>query len=449
MSMLYATFTVLPSILQCLNYLHELPSKEMIINMHKLMCLLLWWPDLSTDGTDAFNFVHGRGKTEYHRLLHKLARNFVKSCDLFANKFPNLRSLIDRPNSHRLLELTAHTIPLYSHLYFICELVFEATHQPLKFFLSRNHTASSHLHAVHMILARDWLIRINAFWTMYNASNETQRTKDFAMLGLMRLFCGEEVDSFSWTSALLRDDRHEISKHIETIMKDRIEERLKEWYADTLVNYTERLEWRAHQSVCDGVLEPTQANFLQNTIRDLAKLTNVSPSSFGLVLGASLQKGASLSTCSHERIGHGDVIQLLTSSPGHCRFVDTNESGAGQNEFFVVGGLIKTTCGEVWLVLKRCENNMNACGQMPDFSTSLIIQTEIPPFYTSSLISQPVCFTLLNGYVRKVGVLHNCTKQGGCSFCPKSKTVKHSTTTLKGGHFIILSRSLAYPPRRS
>ena len=207
--------------------------------------------------------------------------------------------------------------------------------------------------------------------------------------------------------------------------------------------------------VINRLLESKYKYFLQNTIRDLAKLinqywlTNVSPSSFGLVLGASLQKGASLSTCSHERIGHGDVIQLLTSSPGHCRFVDTNESGAGQNEFFVVGGLIKTTCGEVWLVLKRCENNMNACGQMPDFSTSLIIQTEIPPFYTSSLISQPVCFTLLNGYVRKVGVLHNCTKQGGCSFCPKSKTVKHSTTTLKGGHFIILSRSLAYPPRRS
>lgn len=174
-----------------------------------------------------------------------------------------------------------------------------------------------------------------------------------------------------------------------------------------------------------------------------------SPSSLGLVSGASLQKGASLSTSNHERIGHGDVIQLLTSSPRHCRFVDTDESGAGQNQFFVVGGLIKSTCGEIWLVLKRCAYNTNASRQIPDFSTSILIQTEIPPFYTSSLISGSVCFTLLNSYVRKVGVVHNCCKQVGCSFCPKSKTVKHSKTTLKGGHFFILSRSLAYPPRRS
>ncbi len=112
---------------------------------------------------------------------------------------------------------------------------------------------------------------------------------------------------------------------------------------------------------------------------------------------------ASLSTSNHEHIGHGDVIQVLTSSPRHCRFVDTDESGAGQNHFFVVGGLIKITCGEVWIGLKRCAYNTNACSQIPDFSMSLLIQTEIPPFYTSSLIFESVCFTLLNRYVRKVG----------------------------------------------
>ena len=142
------------------------------------MCQAFWWSTLHHDGNEACEFVHGKGRQQYHSVLHILASNYVKAVDRYAKKNPDLRKEVDQPNTHRLLELTAHTIPQYGHIFFVCELVFEAAHQPLKFFLSRNTTSNSHLFAVHVVLAKDRIIRLWSLWSIYSSESERAHAKD-------------------------------------------------------------------------------------------------------------------------------------------------------------------------------------------------------------------------------------------------------------------------------
>lgn len=155
MSTLYCVLTFLPSVLNALECLESLPSKKLLINLHRFFSTAYWWPSMNVDGTEAWEFVHGCRMGSYHRSLQVLACNFVKSSNRFINAYPALGCHIDRPNIHRLLELSYQTIPLFNHVSYIYELVFESSHQPLKFYLSRNHTLSSHIYAVHLILAKD------------------------------------------------------------------------------------------------------------------------------------------------------------------------------------------------------------------------------------------------------------------------------------------------------
>ena len=113
-----------------------------------------------------------------------------------------MASYIDRPNIHRLIELVFHTIPLFNHLIYICELVFESSHQPLKFQLSRNNTLNSHVFAVHRNLAKDWLIRVRSLWRIYRSEQEGSDDREVALHGLSRFLGVEKADDIQWTSAI-------------------------------------------------------------------------------------------------------------------------------------------------------------------------------------------------------------------------------------------------------
>ena len=180
MSVLYCLLTLLPTTLQSLGLLQALPCKKLLLNLNWFYTMAFWWPNLNSDGHEAWKFIHGCRMTKYHGTLQKLARNFVKSVNRFCSKYPELGSHVDKPNTHRLLELSIHTIPRFNHISYVCELVFESAHQPLKFYLSRNNTLNSHVHSVQLILAKDWLQRVWALWTLHRDDSETDYYRDLA-----------------------------------------------------------------------------------------------------------------------------------------------------------------------------------------------------------------------------------------------------------------------------
>ena len=71
-----------------------------------------------------------------------------------------------------------------------------------------------------------------------------------------------------------------------------------------------------------------------------------------------------------------------------------------------------------------------------------------PDFFKPETQSS-VCFLDLDSKIKKLGVLHNCAKNGKCKFAVGSGGVEHSATTLGGGVLYILTKSIGYPPRHS
>ena len=144
-SIIYCILTVLTSTMESLCLLECHRAKRLIVNLHRFFSLAFWWPSAINDGNNAWDYVHGGRMASYHRALNILSANFVKSADRFIKSNHQLSYHIDLLNLHRILELARHTILLFNNFGYVCELVFESSHQPLKFHLSWNHTPNSHV----------------------------------------------------------------------------------------------------------------------------------------------------------------------------------------------------------------------------------------------------------------------------------------------------------------
>lgn len=450
LSMIYALFSVLPTTLESLSMYKSIPTRQMIQIMHKIYTLGFWWPDHQTDGNLAYNFVHGKGKSNYINVMRTLCTNFVKSVDRYAKKYPSNSSYVDRPNTHRLIELAEHTLHLYGHLAFICELVFEAAHQPLKFFLSRNNTSGAHIYAVQMVLARDWFIRIHSLWSILTTPQENQRTKQAARLGLLHLFGGHDAEKIDWTASENKDILDLLHDHIKTVLSGTIGSKLKTWYSEGMNQSFAIPTWKSRRPLKLDDLPPRrhlQLRSIQNRLHTC--LCARECDAFPTIQDAALfDRGIGSSNYNaHERIGAGDTVQvLLNSSQKDDILLQSCSDGTGDVTFFVVGSVLLTSSNQLFLAVHKCTTNVAFVPQVPDYTHDLLLHSTTMDFFSLRNI-QNVSYLRLDKYVRKVEVLHNCNAR--CKFNFENRTVSHSKSTLEGGSFLILSRSLGYPPRRS
>ena len=152
----------------------------------------------------------------------------------------------------------------------------------------------------------------------------------------------------------------------------------------------------------------------------------------------------------HERLNQGDVVQVLLEKGFDSKqFLSESMNEKGTPDFFVIGGLLRSSAGHDWLLVKKCTLVVpSSLGQLPDHSQEPYVEVSTSDFYRAES-GQVVYFLPLAGSIRKVGVVHNCAKRNSCKFSLGTRVVEHSTTTLAGGHFFLLTRSMGYPPRRS
>ena len=291
MSTIYCILTVLPSCLKALDALDSLPSAKMLLNLHRFFSTAFWWPAANTDGLKAWHFVHGSRMNAYHRSLQIIASNFIKSVDKFVRNYPLLACHIDRPNVHRLLELTTHTIPLYNHMRYICELVFESSHQPLKFFLSRNHSLNSHVYAVQLVLAQDWMTRLWHLWYIYRSKSEKNSYKHYAFVGLLRLLFGVDVDSINWRSPAVSVHLEELREHVHSLMIGTVENRLEKWYGDGHPTYNSSYSWILYPPPRRFAFTMIQKSFFDSTRDKLAQFCMCQTSSIQICHKALLDRG--------------------------------------------------------------------------------------------------------------------------------------------------------------
>ncbi|MEM1282988.1 MAG: hypothetical protein AAGG81_05485, partial [Chlamydiota bacterium] len=454
MSMIYAIFIVLPPLLESMGQFQIIPTRNLIINLHTFVCIGFWWPSLETDGIQAWEFVHGKGSNLYHNALHRVDSNFINSVDRYFKKYPSFGKYVDRPNTHRLLELTTHTLPTYHHLLFICELVFESAHQPLKFLLSRNNTSNSHINSVKVMLVKDWMFRVWCSWVTYNSKDSSEIERKASMNTLMYLFCSSKVDEYDWNFAHLYETKVAIQDHIVEVLTGTVGDILADWYSDTMIDNFKDGTWTVsnlHEINTIPIEKRTVLGYIEN---DLSMTLSIDRKSFSFVSKVNFQRGfGSTGKNSHEMLRLGDVVQVLLKRPAvSSRFIELSSDGYGKIAYFVIGAIIATEEKCNWLITRQCTSTTtsSSTSQMPDYNHPLINKIKTIPFFDNcSQSANAFSYIHQDRRVRKVGILHNCKEDGGCHFSSSSRTVNHSTTSLDGGHFFVISRSYGYPPRRS
>lgn len=436
MSLIYAIFTVLPALLESMGRLDTIPTKKLIFNLHNFASLAFWWPSLRTDGSQAWAFIHGNNSTHYHSALHRIACNFVRSVDRYVTKHPSLGKYVDRPNTHRLLELTTHTLSIYRHLLYVCELVFESAHQPLKFLLSRNTTSKSHITAAQIIVIKDWIFRIWGSWFRYQSDNSSASERAASMHTLMRLFCGEKFDKLDWAGEHLQPMKSDIQQHIIDVLSGTIGDILCEWYVDNSDDSDKDGQWVVHEREDKLTIQNERRQLYDHATSDLGSILNISPTKFIFPTHVMFRRGfGSCCASSHEKLRVGDVVQVLVSARADkSRFVEPSTSGDGKHSFFLIVGMVAEHKTNIVLLIRRCESThpSHLSSHLPDYNNPLINRTSIP---TSSLNSSNLLYIRLDVGIRKVGVLHDCKTDSGCRFNSDHRTVAHSRCTLDGGHF--------------
>ena len=184
------------------------------------------------------------------------------------------------------------------------------------------------------------------------------------------------------------------------------------------------------------------------TVSVLAGFLEASATNFRCHVNSFLSHGfGSKCYSAHERIEVGDLIQVLVSKSNvNKTFLEVSHNGQGAPEFFIIGGILSAPSGEIWLVVKRCDTDFSS-DQIPDYNQPLVLPATWGPFFTNE--SRLFSFIRLDYRVRKIDFIHNCSEKRKCNYCLSTRTVAHSTTTLLGGSFFLLTRYSGYPPRRS
>ncbi len=307
------------------------------------------------------------------------------------------------------------------------------------------------MYAVHLVLAKDWLIRIISLWRMYRDQRESERYKQVALVGLFRLLGGEAADNISWYSSNNSSFVNELREHIHKVMIGTVERRLDKWYGTALMNFKSEACWVLKRTPRKHRYPESQQRFFDMALLELSKLCLQDKSTLKICRKALLNRGFGSKTKSeHERLEVGDVIQILIPTEYEDRtFPSRHVNYKSSPSYYTVGGFIQCITGVCWALVRKCTLlTPSSVHQLPKSNTPHLLHVRTADFYC--LDTQPQFqYMELTSHVKKVGCVHNCEATKSCTFCPDSKRVFHSKSTLDGSNFFILSRSMAYPPRRS
>jgi len=140
--------------------IHE-KGTAVLSTYRQLVANTYWYPSLQTDGVGCVQMYNENAGEYWQHALLRTAEDFLTKSDMLCRLSPLCRQHLDKPNSHRLIELYRHTIPAMGHVRHFGELVFESAHQPLKRIISKSNHQHPHLQAVSHALFDDWKHRIS------------------------------------------------------------------------------------------------------------------------------------------------------------------------------------------------------------------------------------------------------------------------------------------------
>lgn len=470
MSNIYAVLLVVGPHLLSFGDQADASLLEMLEVYAKLVRLTFWWPQYLIDGVDHFHLVHGEDQSKYHGILLDLAMKFISLVRDKCETSGQVRSRLDKPNLHRLLELYQHTIPRFSHALFCSDMSFEHNHQPLKSSLLRNTNPTCHISAVYHTLGLDWFARICeqlAHRSAHNSNSDHNTKLEQISFSLRRLFFGEEVtklarDSTTHVESLMND----LDSHLNSILCERFVLLMNRWYSSRICTWstgkwlgtcakpqrqkqrkqgnTKTTSHAVENFVLDKHTFDRACQHLEEFLQSCGGceyIHEMDSTYFRQTIGSFTRR-----RYPHHRVNIGDFVECLVDNVNNSHIVTPSTTGFGTRQVYSVHGIVGTSEhraqeerenhdeATVWLLVVNGTKETHADNrEYHNFST---------PSY-SNIQYLPMAST-----VRKCFQIHACHLDGPCIYSKDKKMVAHSRRQCKST-YMILNGENGYPPRRA
>lgn len=182
--------------------------------LQSIISHLYYWPEKNIDPTNHISKLHDDNGHKYIVQFEKLVHLYTTAVYNHMTTYGDNALLKDRPNSHRLIELAVHTLPLFGHGKMVSELVLELAHAFFKSWFKQNTHSSSHLSAVDLFVTRIWSSHVLVLYNMYKHGEEEVR--ELAFSNLLSSFFG---DVGPFLSAHLGKLSEEVQSLVETFQE--------------------------------------------------------------------------------------------------------------------------------------------------------------------------------------------------------------------------------------
>ena len=397
----------------------------------RLVTLVYKWPNAKVEGRDGEQWTDFSVRQHQLHYQHEVAQAGMRFLHAARQEFKmdkTCGAFLDKPNTHRLLELVQTTIPMYGHGRLCSELVLEHTHTLFKSWLQNNSHTNAHLTAMEKALSRDWMWRLSSLYSIWLGGDS--RTKEQAEVGLRRVLVGEagwRVDSKSRGGERFGQDMCDALKEamrapVPALLLDCDEMNTglggQTEYAWSVFKEDKQRKFDVYcfDAVdkvvsCYASVDVTTSDFVfYERARFMARATATGQRSYrhncvevGEAVSAVIDRNAD------EDQGESS-LQAVTDGSGYCRY------------FAVAGIIANVRTDEVWVVVKELR--------------------KIGESYSAA--QSCVRLLLLNNACRRVAVVHKCTN--ACHAHGPRKPPRHTHQVLEGGEFHVVSRRDGFPP---
>ena len=445
LSTVYCVLLVCPPVLTNFVKEEDDAAKEalrLLEHLKDLVAMTNWNPSVDCEGEEAYNMLRIECGRAYVASLQAMAARYVSAVNSFCGKYPEVGSVLDKPNLHRLLELYSHTIPAFGHVSHVQELVFETAHQPLKRCISRGNHQNAETSAVEHCMGNDWQSRLALLHHFMNSPNEYERSA--AGRGLRRILMGTSVETISMDEAGVAPFMEKIDDDIKKLFVSPLVHILKSngnvnaalvetapcWITTKGKAFrtgcdASALEWDVESLIERGkailLIQLSRFNGTTCSVTTEWKAKRIRPPS---VAGPN-------TTRSHDVIDCGTVVQAVINRSERDGMV-LRPQGRGDSIMclFVLVGFLEGMQEGPWAVAVECARQGNGN-----------IQTPKQVRMTKAKV------LLLNEGVRRVGVYHACDFNRLCSLDLDARKIIRGESILSGGTFRIQTRKEGYPPR--
>ena len=314
------------------------------MHLQNFISTFYFWPDISLDNEDDVTSVLSADKTTYLGKLRDYAFAYSSGVDKHMRQFGDDAVLKDRPNSHRLIELAVHTVPLYGHGRLTSELILELTHAFFKSWFNQNTHNNSHITALNLFISRIWSSNLFVLYQMWQSNGKSTNSMSFH--NLFRLFFGETA-ALSYLAEKDNDDVQELlekfTTQLDSIMRPPVSDMLVDNIPTSLL--AESVTWIARNKLAGG-LDHTVHKSLQhlaNYIQRPIELVQSNTIRYDCTTITVLAKyGIGQRTYQYKTIYKGTPIAFHVSAAElHQPFINTISNGKGKLVTVVVHSIFQ------------------------------------------------------------------------------------------------------------